>query len=130
VSFRHYAHRLALTEERWQLRKAARYTPSLVHSEDVGNVGIGFAFTGTLIRTCYDRAMDNASDVHVSVLDDALVVTMPGTTYSITYRKATEPWLLASNIRDDKDSSVSKWTFRAQAWTAANEKARDLGWIV
>jgi hypothetical protein len=74
--------------------------------------------------------MDNASDVHVSVLDDALLVTMPGTTYSITYRKATEPWLLASNIRDDKDSSISKWTFRAQAWTAANEKARELGWIV
>jgi hypothetical protein len=32
--------------------------------------------------------------------------------------------------RDDKNSPISKWTFRARAWTAANEKARELGWIV
>ena len=26
--------------------------------------------------------------------------------------------------------TLSKWTFRARAWTAANDKARELGWIV
>ena len=69
-------------------------------------------------------------DVQVSVVNDAIVVTLPGTSYSVTYRKRSEPWLLASDIRDDKDSPISKFRFRAQAWTAANDKARELGWIV
>jgi hypothetical protein len=69
--------------------------------------------------------------VRVARLDDAIVVTMPGTSYSVTYRKLdSSPWLFASNIRDDPDSPVSRHTFRARAWIAANEKARDLGWIV
>jgi hypothetical protein len=83
--------------------------------------------------TYYDRAMekdDNGSDLHVSVMNDAIVVTMPGTSYSVTYHKRSEPWLHASDIRDDKDSPISKFTFRARAWAAANEKARELGWIV
>jgi hypothetical protein len=41
-------------------------------------------------------------DVHVAVVNDAIVVTMPGTSYSVTYRMRDEPWLLASDIRDDK----------------------------
>jgi hypothetical protein len=74
---------------------------------------------------CYDRAMEedhNGSDLRVSVVDDAIIVTMPGTSYSVTYRKRNEPWLLASDISDDKNSPISRWTFRARAWTAANEK--------
>ena len=73
---------------------------------------------------------DNDLDVRVSVVNDAIVVTMPGTSYSVTYRKRDEPWLIASDIRDDKNSPISKFAFRAQAWTAANNKARELGWIV
>ena len=69
-------------------------------------------------------------DVQVSVLDDTIVVTMPGTSYSVTYHKRNDPWLFASNIRDDHNSPISKWTFRTRAWTAANDKARELGWIV
>jgi len=56
---------------------------------------------------------------------------MLGTHYSITYRTLHDsPWLIASDIRDDQNSPISKWTFRARAWTAANDKARELGWIV
>jgi len=58
------------------------------------------------------------------------IVTMPGTSYSVTYHKRNDPWVFASNIRDDHNSPISKWTFRARAWIAANEKARELGWIV
>ena len=66
------------------------------------------------------------------VLDgDTIVVTMPGTSYSVTYSKLHDsPLLVASDIRDDPDSPISKYTFRAQAWIAANDKARELGWIV
>jgi hypothetical protein len=30
-------------------------------------------------------------------VNDAIIVTMPGTTYSVTYRKRNESWLLASD---------------------------------
>ena len=69
-------------------------------------------------------------DVRVSVVDDTIIVTMPGTSSSVTYYKRNDPWVFASNIRDDHNSPISKRTFRARAWTAANEKARELGWIV
>jgi hypothetical protein len=63
-------------------------------------------------------------DVQVSVVDDTIIATMPGTSYMVTYRKSKEPWLVASDIRDDYSSPISRFAFRAQAWTAANEKAR------
>jgi hypothetical protein len=55
---------------------------------------------------------------------------MPGTRYSITCRNGDEPWLLASDIHDDHDFPSRKHIFRARAFTAANDKARELGWIV
>jgi hypothetical protein len=90
-------------------------------------------FASSMHVQCYDRAMEedhNGSDLRVSVVDEAIIVTMPGTSYSVSYHKRNDPWLLASDIRDDKNSPVSRWTFRARAWTAANEKTRELGWIV
>jgi len=69
--------------------------------------------------------------VVVVLESDTIVVTMPGTRYSITYRKLHDtPLLVASDERDDPDSQISKHTFPAQAWIAANDKARELGWIV
>ena len=52
--------------------------------------------------------MESNNDLRVLVVleADTIVVTMPGTSYSVTYRKRDEPW------------------------TAANDKARELGWIV
>jgi len=73
------------------------------------------------------------NDLRLRVVLEAntTVVTILGTHYSITYRKLHDsPWLIASDVRDDQNSPVSKWTFRARAWTAANDKARELGWIV
>ena len=46
---------------------------------------------------------DLVGELLVTVENDAIIVTMPGTRYSITYRKGDEPWLLASDIRDDPD---------------------------
>jgi hypothetical protein len=48
--------------------------------------------------------LDNGSDLHVSVVDDAIVVTMPGTSYTVTYHKRDEQWLVASDIRDNDNS--------------------------
>jgi len=73
---------------------------------------------------------DPVGDLRVTVENDAIVVTMPRTRYSITYRKGDEPWLLASDIREDPDYPSYRFTFRARAWTTANDKARELKWIV
>ena len=77
-----------------------------------------------------EKEADNGFTIQVAVVDDAIIVTMPGTGYTITYRKGAEPWLLASDGYDDSDFPSRKHTFRARAWTAANDKARELGWIV
>jgi hypothetical protein len=61
------------------------------------------------------------------VLDgDTIVVTMPGTSYSVTYHKLHDsPLLVASDMRDDPDSPINKFTFRARARIAANDKAKN-----
>jgi hypothetical protein len=66
------------------------------------------------------------------VRDDEMIVTLPGTIYTVTYyRPANSPQLLAKNLsmEDDRRSEVTLSDFLARAWTLANEKARDLGWI-
>ena len=73
---------------------------------------------------------DSDLDVQVAVVGDRIVVTMPGTSYSVTYHLGYDPWLIASDNRDDDNSTISKWTFRAKAYVAAHDKARALGWIV
>ena len=77
-----------------------------------------------------EKEGDNNFAIHVAVVDDAIIVTMPGTRYSITYRKGADPWLLASDSYEDLDFPSHKFTFRARAYTAATDKARELGWIV
>jgi hypothetical protein len=69
--------------------------------------------------------VEQGNDLRVLVILEAatIVVTMPGTNYSVTYRKLHDaPWLVASEIRDDPNSPISEHTFRARAWTAANDK--------
>jgi hypothetical protein len=72
--------------------------------------------------------------VAVKVAGDVLVVTMPGTTFSITYEKTHENRLVAVSFyahkRPDEARKVTFPKFLAAAWPAANDKARELGWIV
>ena len=77
-----------------------------------------------------EKEADNGLAIHVAVVDDAITVTMPGTRYSVTYRKGADPWLLASDNYYDPDFPSRKFTVQARPSTAANDKARELGWIV
>ena len=45
---------------------------------------------------------DDHLDVQVAVKDGAIIVTLPETSFGVVYRKEAEPWLLASDIRDDR----------------------------
>ena len=69
------------------------------------------------------------SALHVEVLDDEFVITMPGTSYKVTFRELADgPGLSAShNIRDDRDAPITRSEFLARAWRVANDKARELG---
>jgi hypothetical protein len=67
------------------------------------------------------------------VRDDEIIVTLPGTTYTVTYYKPDRsPQLLARLIsdKDDKRVALTLSEFLARAWQVANERARELGWIV
>jgi len=55
--------------------------------------------------------MENERDgfaINVAVVDDAIIVTMPGTRYSITYRKGPDPWLLASTPETSEEAAIRK----------------------
>lgn len=71
--------------------------------------------------------------VAVEVGGDVLVVTMPGTGFSITYEKTEGNRLVASTFRAPKPPNEARKVtfpkFLSLAWSAANEKARELGWI-
>jgi hypothetical protein len=67
--------------------------------------------------------------LHVAVWDDELVVSLPQSSYSVTYYKPLHsPGLLAKNISHPQ-SEIRLSEFLAEAWRAANEKARELKWI-
>jgi hypothetical protein len=76
---------------------------------------------------------DAWGSLHLEVVDDEIVVTLPFTSYTVTYYKpAKSPQLLAKRIasRDDPGSAMTLSEFLARAWRAANNKARELRWIV
>ena len=71
--------------------------------------------------------------VTVTVAGDVLVVTMAGTDFEITYKKTDENQLVACSFRgrnlQDERRRVSFPRFLGLAWTAANDKAREIGWL-
>jgi hypothetical protein len=71
-------------------------------------------------------------NLRLDVVDDEIIVTLPFTDYTVTYYKpANSPQLLAKNFprEDDRRIPMSQSEFLARAWKAANDKARELGWI-
>ena len=76
---------------------------------------------------------NHKTELRVTVVDDEIVVTWPGSFYSVTYYKLpNSPQLLAKRIADHDDLRfpMTAAEFLAQAWKLANDKARALGWIV
>jgi len=71
--------------------------------------------------------------LRVDVLDDEIIVSLPYTSYSVTYfKRKNSPQLVAKNIpmTDDVRTSIKLSDFLGHASAIANEKARELGWIV
>ena len=70
--------------------------------------------------------------LYVEMLHDEIIITLPGTSYSVTYfKRANSLQLLARNISqiDDLRAPMTLSDFLSRAWRVANDKARELGWI-
>ena len=67
--------------------------------------------------------------LHLEVRDDEIIVTESGSKFRAIYHsvchKAEEPPQLIV-----KGTPRGNYDFLAQAWQVANDKARELGWIV
>jgi hypothetical protein len=71
--------------------------------------------------------------LRIEVRDDEIIVTLPDTDYRVVYHKpAREPQLIAKSRsdREHQEARITQAEFHARAWKAANDKARELGWIV
>ena len=68
----------------------------------------------------------------VEVLGADIVVTMPGTSCRVVYTKTEDNKLVASTFSaskaPDEKRGISFAKFLALAWTAANAKAKEIGW--
>ncbi|ODS01860.1 hypothetical protein AUC71_02905 [Methyloceanibacter marginalis] len=70
-------------------------------------------------------------ELRAQVIDDEILVSLPGS-YSVTYYKAgASPQLLARQIPDKDDPRIAMKVseFLIEAWRVASAKARTLGWI-
>jgi hypothetical protein len=71
--------------------------------------------------------------LELEVQDGDIIISLPGSNYTVTYYKPKRsPQLLAKRIaqNDDPRAAMTLSEFLVQAWRLANDKARELGWIV
>jgi hypothetical protein len=72
-------------------------------------------------------------DLHIEIGAQDIVVTMPGTSLRVVYRKPHRGSQLVARLdyfQDQQKGPITRAEFLARALEAANEKARELGWIV
>ncbi|MGH9551021.1 MAG: hypothetical protein ACRD3W_16685 [Terriglobales bacterium] len=78
--------------------------------------------------------MADKVSLSIEVQGDDIVVTLPGTSYVVTYYRAPafpQQLLTKSHSgREDQGAPMTQAEFHARAWKAAIAKARALGWIV
>ena len=71
--------------------------------------------------------------ISIRVLGSDIIVTMPGTSFRVMYTKTEDNKLVASGFSarklDNVERQVSFPHFLALAWPAANDKAKEIGWI-
>jgi hypothetical protein len=70
-------------------------------------------------------------ELRVDVHGTEISIQVRGTCLKMTYRKGDAPWLVCTELRaDDPEAIFTRDEFKALAWSVANNKARELGWIV
>jgi hypothetical protein len=67
--------------------------------------------------------------VAVQVTGDAITVTLPGTSFRVTYQRQNGSLIAIDFTGTDIARKITMPEFLSQAWQAANAKARELRWI-
>jgi hypothetical protein len=67
--------------------------------------------------------------VAVLVAGDAIIVTLPGTSFRVTYQRQNGGLVATDFSGKDMQRKVTMPAFLSEAWRAANVKARELRWI-
>ena len=81
-------------------------------------------------RGTRERQGSISDDLRIEVEGEDLLVTLPGTSYAVKCCKlANQLYCKEYPMQVDRRSPLSQAEFIGKAWTMANEKARDLGWI-
>jgi hypothetical protein len=70
--------------------------------------------------------------LHVELRDQDLLVTMPGTSLRVVYRKPSRDRLVPriDYFQREQDGPITRLQFLVRARKIADDKARELGWIV
>jgi hypothetical protein len=70
------------------------------------------------------------SNLTVEVHGTHILVVLRGICFRAKYRKQDDPWLATEEFGPDlPGATITLSEFRNLAWAAANETARQLGWI-
>ena len=72
-------------------------------------------------------------DLHIEVRAQDIVVTLPGTSLRAVYRKPYRGSQLVARLdyfQDQQKGPITRAEFPTRALKAANDKAREVGWIV
>jgi hypothetical protein len=71
--------------------------------------------------------------LQVEVRGGSIIVTLPATSYSVTYCMSLKGRHLHARslpTQNDRDADMTTEEFLAEAWQLAHIRARELGWIV
>ena len=72
----------------------------------------------------------SVQELSVEVQGEDIVVILPGTSFSVTYRKSeVAPGLIGSGYMRDPLEAVTRAEFLHRAGRLGTDKARELGWI-
>ena len=77
--------------------------------------------------------MRGLTGIHLDVRGGDIIVDLPGTRYTVTYHKPVVSLQLLAAYppgQNDSRTELTQAEFLARAWRLANEKARELDWIV
>ena len=77
--------------------------------------------------------MSELSDLCVEVHGAQIIVALPHSTHTATYRQSTDSRRLIltdASSPEDPGATMTPAEFLGLAWEAANAKGRELGWIV
>jgi hypothetical protein len=85
------------------------------------------------VESVKESPMNEPDEIRVHVEGDEIIVSLLHTAYTATFRKAPDSSHLImtdSSPMSDQGSPVTPAQFLGLAWQVANDKARELGWIV